>query len=132
MAEYSQTRRRFIAKIVSFIAFAWAITHYLKPRQASKRKVLISINSGEVPLNGALVYKNERVALMRNENEIYALSLVCTHLGCTVLVSENGFSCPCHGSRFDEAGAVTVGPANKGLVKLPLVVEEGIVKVYSI
>ena len=32
-----------------------------------------------------------------------ALSLVCTHLGCTVDESADGFACPCHGSRYDSA-----------------------------
>lgn len=132
MADHPQTRRRFIAKVVSFIAFLLAITHYLTPRKTSKRKLILSAKSVDVPLNGALVYKNERVALMRNVKEISALSLECTHLGCTVLVTENGFSCPCHGSRFNAAGAVIVGPAIKPLVKLSLVVEEGIVKVYGV
>lgn len=44
-----------------------------------------------------------------------ALSLVCTHLGCTVEQFENGFRCPCHGSRYSAQGSVERGPA-----RLPL------------
>jgi len=44
-----------------------------------------------------------------------ALSLVCTHLGCTVEPKADGFACPCHGSRYDPAGAVLRGPAQKPL-----------------
>ncbi len=40
-----------------------------------------------------------------------ALSLVCTHLGCTVQQTSNGFQCPCHGSQYDAQGKVTRGPA---------------------
>ncbi len=44
-----------------------------------------------------------------------ALSLVCTHLGCTVEEQGQGFQCPCHGSRFNGTGQVTHGPAAQAL-----------------
>ena len=44
-----------------------------------------------------------------------ALSLCCTHLGCTLEEDGPGFSCPCHGSRFDEGGKVLAGPADQDL-----------------
>ncbi len=47
-----------------------------------------------------------------------ALSLVCTHLGCTVETAENGFRCPCHGSRYDGQGKVQKGPARQSLKQL--------------
>jgi cytochrome b6-f complex iron-sulfur subunit len=47
-----------------------------------------------------------------------ALSLVCTHLGCTVESKPEGFACPCHGSRFDPQGKVVRGPAAKPLNSL--------------
>ena len=46
---------------------------------------------------------------------IMAMSLVCTHLGCITKASDTGFDCPCHGSRFNERGEVTGGPAPRGL-----------------
>ena len=45
----------------------------------------------------------------------YAISSVCTHLGCSVKRSGPGFACPCHGSQFDENGQVVHGPAPKSL-----------------
>jgi len=47
-----------------------------------------------------------------------ALSLICTHLGCTVESKPDGFACPCHGSRFDPQGKVTRGPAAQPLKHL--------------
>ena len=47
-----------------------------------------------------------------------AISLTCTHLGCTVKQVEGGFACPCHNSRFDADGKVVHGPAIKPLVSL--------------
>lgn len=57
------------------------------------------------------VLENDRVAIMRDRQGFAAISVRCTHLGCTVAVSEGGFSCPCHGSQFDNDGFVTGGPA---------------------
>jgi len=47
---------------------------------------------------------------------IYAISSVCTHLGCIVNRQPEGdFLCPCHGSRFAADGKVTHGPAPSDL-----------------
>ena len=48
---------------------------------------------------------------------IYALSTVCTHLGCTPnwLEAEQKFKCPCHGSGFYISGINFEGPAPRPL-----------------
>jgi cytochrome b6-f complex iron-sulfur subunit len=56
--------------------------------------------------------------LIHGESGFTALSLVCTHLGCTVESTPDGFACPCHGSRFDLQGKAVRGPASKALVTL--------------
>ena len=43
---------------------------------------------------------------------------VCTHLGCTPTFAEGryrGWFCPCHGSVYDTAGRIRLGPAPKNL-----------------
>jgi cytochrome b6-f complex iron-sulfur subunit len=55
------------------------------------------------------------VAVFRDSNGIWAVSTVCTHLGCIVKANAAGFECPCHGSRFAADGTVTKGPAPKPL-----------------
>jgi len=55
------------------------------------------------------------VALFRDEEGVYAISTICTHLGCVIKSVPEGFECPCHGSRFAANGAVTKGPAPKAL-----------------
>jgi cytochrome b6-f complex iron-sulfur subunit len=60
-------------------------------------------------------FEKENVFLFRDTEGIYAVSSVCTHLGCTVARSAEGFGCPCHGSKFDAAGKVTGGPAPRAL-----------------
>jgi Rieske Fe-S protein len=49
--------------------------------------------------------------MFRDSDGVYAISSVCTHLGCIVKTAEDGFTCPCHGSRFGRDGSVTKGPA---------------------
>jgi cytochrome b6-f complex iron-sulfur subunit len=55
------------------------------------------------------------VALFRDASGVYAVSTVCTHLGCIVRSEKDGFHCPCHGSRFAPDGSVLRGPAPKPL-----------------
>ncbi len=54
-------------------------------------------------------------ALCATATRLAAISTTCTHLGCIVSVSETGFACPCHGSRYDQDGNVTGGPAPRAL-----------------
>ncbi|NJO77946.1 MAG: FAD-dependent oxidoreductase [Cyanobacteria bacterium RM1_2_2] len=45
-----------------------------------------------------------------------AISLTCTHQGCTVQPQADGqFHCPCHGAVFDQEGRVVRGPAQQDL-----------------
>jgi cytochrome b6-f complex iron-sulfur subunit len=60
---------------------------------------------------GPTFLPNLRVFLFRRGNSFRAASAVCTHLGCTVNLAGKGFHCPCHGSVFDQSGAVVSGPA---------------------
>ena len=55
------------------------------------------------------------VAVFRDAAGVWAMSRVCTHLGCIVNEKPDGFTCPCHGSEFGADGAVTKGPAPKAL-----------------
>jgi Rieske Fe-S protein len=60
-------------------------------------------------------------AFLREGDSVAAVSLRCTHLGCTLhRDGEDGLACPCHGSRFDARGRVRSGPARSDLARLPL------------
>lgn len=63
----------------------------------------------------ALVPEGHSVAVFRDEEGVYAISTICTHLGCVVRPTPEGFECPCHGSRFAADGSVVKGPAPKPL-----------------
>ncbi len=69
---------------------------------------------------GPTFMPNLRVFLLRKGNSFRAVSAVCTHLGCTVNLAGTGFHCPCHGSVFDQRGAVVSGPAPSALAWLDL------------
>ncbi|HQZ63557.1 MAG TPA: ubiquinol-cytochrome c reductase iron-sulfur subunit [Planctomycetaceae bacterium] len=63
---------------------------------------------------------------------IYALSTVCTHLGCTPnwLEGEQKFKCPCHGSGFYKSGVNFEGPAPRPLERFAIrVAEDGMLEV---
>jgi cytochrome b6-f complex iron-sulfur subunit len=60
-----------------------------------------------------------------------ALSLVCTHLGCTVDYNKasDEFLCPCHGSKYNGKGEVLLGPAAAPLEKLKVTVTGNVLTV---
>ncbi|MCC7429452.1 Rieske (2Fe-2S) protein [bacterium] len=66
--------------------------------------------------------KEQRVWIIRNEDGFYALSAICTHLGCTPrwLQVEDKFKCPCHGSGFYRSGVNFEGPAPRPLERLKI------------
>jgi len=57
-------------------------------------------------------------AIYNKSGKYSALSLTCTHLGCTVEEDGEGFLCPCHGSRYNKDGMVLQGPARQPLRSL--------------
>ena len=60
--------------------------------------------------------------VVRDEGSIFALSTVCTHLGCTPnwLPAESKFKCPCHGSGFRMTGIHFEGPAPRPLERFKI------------
>ena len=50
-----------------------------------------------------------------------AISLTCTHQGCTVQQQTDGkFLCPCHGALYDTEGQVISGPAKRNLPRFQI------------
>lgn len=70
------------------------------------------------PLDSRTVIPSVPAVLFHTADGFSALSLVCTHLGCTVESKVDSFTCPCHGSQYDRDGNVTKGPAASPLQKL--------------
>lgn len=86
---------------------------FKQPRAVATRIVLQKPES--YPPSSVTPVPEVRAWLLRDEGGLYALSAVCTHLGCTVAHNGPSFECPCHGSAFDLHGAVISGPAERPL-----------------
>lgn len=131
MENLPQSRRKFITSLTLLLASGGLLVRYLTPRSSGNRRVLVSAAAADVPPGGALLFRNERLALLRDDNGFYALSLICTHLGCTVTVTDDSLSCPCHGSRFDRQGTVLKGPADRALVRMKVEMRGEMVEVVG-
>ena len=89
---------------------------FFKPRVTYSPSARFGIGKPEDYPPGTRVAREiERVCIVREGNKMAAISTTCTHLGCIVSISDTGFACPCHGSRYDQDGNVTSGPAPKAL-----------------
>ena len=89
---------------------------FIKPRATYGQPNRFSIGKpDDFPSGSRLTLEARRVCIVREGDRMAAISSTCTHLGCIVAKSETGFACPCHGSRFDQDGNVTGGPAPRPL-----------------
>jgi cytochrome b6-f complex iron-sulfur subunit len=70
------------------------------------------------PPGSRTLLANVPAMLIHTKSGFSALSLTCTHLGCTVEQNKDEFVCPCHGSHFDLNGKLLHGPAAKPLASL--------------
>lgn len=68
-----------------------------------------------LPYDMTIPFPDKKVALVRKNSKLAAVSLECTHLGCLVTSTGRGFYCPCHGSNFGPNGEVYSGPATSSL-----------------
>ncbi|MFZ0483794.1 MAG: Rieske (2Fe-2S) protein, partial [Desulfobacterales bacterium] len=110
-------RRKLIKTLILSVISLPLIGRFLIPRIVH-RKALLRIKKEKVPGGGALIFGQKKIAVIRKNQEIYALNLTCTHLGCTVNATPKGFVCPCHGSVFTTRGEVVKGPADRPLKRL--------------
>ena len=77
-----------------------------------------------IEMNSLTPVESEAVAIGRDEDGLWAVGLLCTHLGCTIGVDSpdksqisyaQGIECGCHGSEFTRDGLLVFGPANRAL-----------------
>ena len=133
----SMTRRSFISWLsIGWVSFAAAMagmgqmmTRFFfpnvlfEPKQVFKAGLPDEYQVGEVSLRW-----KERfgVWIVRDSEKLYALSTVCTHLGCTPnwLGSEQKFKCPCHGSGFRKSGINFEGPAPRPLERYKITIAD--------
>lgn len=69
------------------------------------------------PQNSVTILPEQQVYIVRTDGGFYAVSAVCTHLGCITQWKPelNQIACPCHGSKFQLDGTKIEGPAPRPL-----------------
>lgn len=74
-------------------------------------------SSDDYPVNSVTYLQDQQVYVVRTEKGLWAMSAVCTHLGCITQwkPESNLIACPCHGSKFEKDGKVQAGPAPRAL-----------------
>jgi len=84
-------------------------------------------NPSDFPPDSVTLDTRQKVFIVRErEGYFYALSAVCTHLGCIAnwRPEEGLIACPCHGSKFDKRGRVLTGPAPKALPRFQITLDD--------
>ncbi|MBF0606688.1 MAG: ubiquinol-cytochrome c reductase iron-sulfur subunit [Candidatus Magnetobacterium sp. LHC-1] len=139
-------RRDFLRRVVKAVLVSTALISsslaalFIYPARVRQKEITMyeCLSEEELPRRGVrrldieLDAKGRRAAvfIVAHADKRFALSPVCTHLGCLVTFSrhKNAFICPCHGGRYDVEGNVIGGPPLRALTRLPMRVDHG--KVY--
>lgn len=121
------SRRNFLglasigAVVLSSLSALAAVLRMTKPNVYYEESKKFNIGKPEDnPVGTARKVEEGRFHIYSDENGFHAITAVCTHLGCIVSISETGFDCPCHGSKYDPTGKVIGGPAPRPLVWLDI------------
>ena len=118
------SRRGFFQLTLGWLAAAFAVSastvgavRFLVPNVLFEPSLLFKAGKPEDYPDGSVTFlEDERVFLVRQGNTFRCLSAICTHLGCTVNRTGQGYDCPCHCSIFDDQGTVKSGPAPRSLI----------------
>ncbi len=127
--------RRYFLEVVGGGAIGVAATggviltaQFLSPNVLLEPSVKFKVGTIEnYPPGSVTLNKEQKVFIVRaREGYLYAVSAVCTHLGCIVnWKPEDGtIACPCHGSKFDREGNVLDGPAPRPLLHFAMTLDE--------
>lgn len=101
------------------------LMHFLSYAPEPEQKTVFELGSADqYPIGSRTSIPEIPALLIHNESGFTALSLTCTHLGCTLEAGPTGFKCPCHNSAFNEEGNVVHGPAVKPLRALRIEITE--------
>jgi cytochrome b6-f complex iron-sulfur subunit len=69
------------------------------------------------PVHSVTILQDQQVYIVRMPEGFYAVSAICTHLGCVTQwkPDTDQIACPCHGSKFKADGTKIEGPAPRPL-----------------
>lgn len=114
-------RRHFIRKAalglitLTGILAAFSYLRQFFPRLAGEKKYISIGDPRRFPVDTFTFLGEHKIFVYRDHEGIKAVSAVCTHLGCILEKSLDGFECPCHGSCYNQEGEVLSGPAPRDL-----------------
>jgi len=114
-------RRHFIRRIaiaLASITGGAVAAGYLRqyfPRIAGEKRRISLGDPNFYPVDTYTFLEDHNLFVYRDHEGFRAVSAVCTHLGCILEKSSDGFECPCHGSCYNPSGEVTSGPAPRDL-----------------
>ncbi len=130
--EDGPSRRDFFGRVgvaacaVAAVGSGVVTLDYLKPKVLFEPPTRFRAgNPLDYPEGVVRFNKQQKAYVIGAPGGVYALSAVCTHLGCITrfLSDEKCIACPCHGSRFDLEGNVIHGPAPRPLPWLEMQVD---------
>ncbi len=123
-SEAGNSRRKFLETLGKFSFFAglsgivMASMRFLLPNVLYEPPSIFTVGViKDFPPDSVTFLEENRLFIFRQAEGFYAVSSICSHLGCNVKWQDNitGFDCPCHGSTFDKNGKNVSGPAPKPL-----------------
>jgi len=118
------SRRDFLNEIafsalgVAGVGSAVVTYRYLSPNVLFEPPTKFRAGSPELyPVNSVTFLPEQQVYVVRTSDGFYAVSAVCTHLGCVTQWKPDSdqIACPCHGSKFKPDGTKIEGPAPRPL-----------------
>jgi cytochrome b6-f complex iron-sulfur subunit len=118
------TRRDFLSEItlgalgVTSLGGAALTYQYLSPNVLFEPPTTFRAGNPDLyPVNSVTFLQDQQVYIVRTAAGFYAVSAVCTHLGCVTQwkPEANMIACPCHGSKFTPEGKKIEGPAPRPL-----------------
>lgn len=136
--EAGTSRRSFLprlglgALLAAVLGQGFALLRSLVPNVLYEEPKRLKVGTPDRFPEGATFLEDKRLFVVRERNTVYAISAVCTHLGCTVKMinlnqpkrvkirgqfveQHREFHCPCHGSKYNGDGSNYAGPAPRPL-----------------
>ena len=142
MPKKGMQKRSFFKKLwagiglLAGVELVWLTLNFLSPKK-QKKDIKNLFAAGKIKnfsRNSVTSFRNRNFFLVRLQNGGFiALSIKCSHLGCNIEWDENDekFVCPCHSSWFTINGDVMHAPATRPLATLPIIIENGDVKINT-
>ncbi len=123
-SESEMSRRDFFNEValgalgIAGLGAAMVTYQYLSPNVLFEPSTTFRAGNPDLfPINSVTYTQDQQVYIVRTKDGFYAVSAVCTHLGCITQwkPETEQIACPCHGSKFKPDGTKIEGPAPRSL-----------------